>query len=570
MKNIEIAKILNEIAEMLEMQDVQFKPRAYQKAARVVESLSEDIEEVYKRGELEKLPGVGESIAQKIEEMIKTGKLKYYLQLKKKMPMDVDELMRVPGMGPKRIKLLYQKLKVKNLKDLEKAAKQHRIEKIKGLGPKVEEDILKGIKFARKKRGRFLLGYIIPDAEEIKNKIKKLRSVKQIEIAGSYRRRKETVGDVDILVTSSKPKEVMDYFVSMPDVSDVMAKGMTKSMVRLHNGLQVDVRVLKEKEYGSALQYFTGNKEHNIELRKIALSKGYTLSEYGLFKLKGKKWIAGRTEEEIYKKLGVDWMPPEMRENNGEIEAAQKHKLPKLIGYGAAKGDFQTQTNWSDGADSIEELAKMGIKLGWKFITITDHVGQLAITHALNEKRLAKQAKEIDKLNKKLNIHIFKGAEVDILKNGKLALSKKAQEKLDFVLASVHLATKMSAKEMTARICSAFENERIHALAHPTGRLLQEREPYALNMEKLFECAKANNVFLEINSYPERMDLSGEYVKAAKEVGCKFIISTDAHSEEHLRYLDLGVALARRGWLEAKDVLNTKPVKEIEKVLKSK
>ena len=570
MRNIEIAKILYEIAEMLEMQEIDFKPQAYQRAARSIESMSEDIVEVYKRGELEKIPGVGKHIAEKITELIKTGKLRYYQDLKKKMPVKVDELMGISGMGPRRIMLLYKKLKVKNLKDLERAAKLHKVQNIKGLGPKVEEDILKGIEFSKKKTGRFLLGYIMPVAEEIKSNIKKINGVKQVEIAGSYRRRKETVGDIDIIVTSSKPKDVMDYFVKMKDISEVLAHGITKSMIRLKNGLEVDVRVLQDKEYGSALQYFTGNREHNIVLRNLALRKGYTLNEYGLFKLKGKKLVAGKTEKEIYSKLGLQLMPPEMRENTGEIEAAKEKKLPNLIEYEDIKGDLQMHTNFSDGVNTLDDMAKEAARLGLKFIAITDHVGQLAIAHSLNEKMLEKQAKLIDKLNDKLNIRIFKSAEVDILKSGRLALSRKMQEKLDIVLASIHLGFKMSEKDMTARICNALEKDRVHIFAHPTGRLLEKREPYAVNLNKLFETAKRNNVFLEINCHPERMDLSGEKVKAAKEAGCKFSIGTDSHNKENFKYLQLGVSLARRGWLEAKDVLNTFSVDKIEKIAKSK
>ncbi len=570
MKNLEIAKILYEIADMLEIQGVAFKPRAYQRAARAIESLSEDIEKIYKRGELTSIPGVGEHIAEKISEFLETGKLKYYDDLKKKMPIKVEELTGVSGIGPKRIMTLYKKLGVKNLKDLQKAAEKHKIQKIEGFGEKVEEDILKGIEFAKKKTGRFLLGYIMPLAEEIKDNIAKLKSVKKVEIAGSYRRRKETVGDIDILVTSNKPKDVMDYIIKMQDVDAVLAHGITKSMIKLKNGLEVDVRVLDEKEYGSALQYFTGNKEHNIALRNIALKKGYSLSEYGLFKLKGKKWIAGRAEKDIYQKLGLQYIEPEMRENNGEIELALKKKLPGLINYGDVKGDLQMHSEWSDGSNTIEEMASEAKKLGMKFIAITDHVGQLAIAHPLNKKRLEKQSKIIDKLNDKLNIRIFKGAEVDILKDGKLALDRKMQDELDIVLAAVHSGFKMSEGEMTARICKALENDRVHIFAHPTGRLLQQREHYAVNFEKLFETAKQNDVFLEINCYPERMDLNGGLIKSAKESGCKFSIGTDSHNKEHLKYLKLGVSLARRGWLEARDVLNTFNAKMIERVLRRK
>ena len=565
MKNLEIAKILFEIAEMLELQGVQFKPRAYQKAARTVESLSEGIEDVYKRGELTELPGIGEHIAKKIEELIKTGKLKYYTELKKKLPMDVEQLGKVPGMGPKRIKLLYETIGVKNLNDLKKAAQQHKIRAIKGLGEKVEADVLKGIGFAQTKTSRFLLGYVMPLAEEIKTKLEQLKEVKKVEIAGSYRRRKETIGDIDILAVSSKPEKVMEHFVHMKEVGDVLAHGLTKSSVRLHNGLQIDLRVVKERELGSALQYFTGNKEHNVELRKIALKKGLTLNEYGLFTLKGKKWVAGRTEEEIYRKLGVVCVPPEMRENMGELELKN---LPSLIAYGDAKGDFQMHTTWSDGQESIEAMAKRAQALGWKFITITDHVGQVGITKPLNEKRLEEQWKEIDTIQKKADIRIFKGAEVDILKDGKLALSRTYLEKLDVVLASVHLATKMSSSDMTQRIVTALESNRIHILGHPTGRLLNQREGYAFDFGKVFDAVRRTGAYLDIDCHPERMDLSGECVKAAK--GCRFALSTDAHSADGLHYLSLGEAIARRGWLEARDVLNTHSVKEIEKKLRGK
>lgn len=563
MNNLEIAQILSEIAEMLEMQGVQFKPRAYQNAARVIENLSEDVRDIYKRGELEELPGIGKGIGEKIVELLTTGRLKYYTELKKGLPMDVDALMRVPGMGPKRIKLLYDELNVRNLKDLEKAAQMHQIQTIKGLGPKVEEDILHGIAFAEKKTSRFLLGYIMPLAEGLKKSLQDLAFVQKVEIAGSYRRRKETIGDIDILAASARPQDVIAFFVKQKDVQDVLAQGSTKCSVRLHNGLQIDLRVVAEKEFGSALQYFTGNKEHNVELRKIALSKGYTLNEYGLFTLKGKKWVAGRGEEEIYRKLGVGFMVPEMRENRGELTG----KLPQVLAYGSCHGDFQTHSTWSDGSASVEEMARAAAALGWKFITVTDHVGQVGIANPLSEKRLEQQWREIDKVQKKVDIRIFKGAEVDILKDGKLALSRAMQKKLDVVLASVHLATKMSAGEMTARICTALENNRVHILGHPTGRLLNEREGYSFDFGKVFEACRSTGTLLDIDCHPERMDLPDVHVKAAREMGCGFAISTDSHAAAELKHLQLGEAIARRGWLTASDVLNTYSVKEIEKRL---
>ncbi len=570
MRNIEVAKLLYKIADLLEMKGEDFKPVAYRRAARAIESMSEDIEALWRGGKLEEIPGVGEHIALKISEFLKTGKLKYYKDLKKEIPVKVDELMAVSGLGPKRIMVLYKKLGVKNLKDLKIAAEKHKIRELEGLGSKIEDDIMRGIEFVKKKSGRFLLGYTMPVAEEIRDYLKELKSVKKIEIAGSYRRRKETIGDIDILVTSDKPADVVERFVSMKDVAEVLAKGSTKSTIRLKDGLQVDVRVLKENEYGSALQYFTGNKDHNIELRKLALKQRYTLSEYGLFKLKGKKLVAGKTEEEVYRKLGLDYIAPELRENKGEIEAAMNGKLPKLVEEKDILADFQMHSEWSDGVNTVEEMALAASKLGRKMIAMTDHVGQLAIAHPLNNKRLAQQAAIIDKLNKKLDIKILKGAEVDILKNGRLALSREEQDKLDIVLASVHLATKMPSSEMTARIVKAIENDRVHILAHPTGRLLSEREPYPFDFERVCEAAKANDVFLELNAYPDRMDLSGELARKAKEIGCRFSIGTDAHSVEHLKFLKFGVYMARRGWVEKKDILNCWDLKEIERVLGKK
>ena len=567
MKNIEVAKLLFDIAELLEMQGVAFKPRAYQNAARTIESLSDDIEDIAKQGKLMDIPGVGRAISEKIEEYLKTGKLAYLNDLKKEMPMDVEQLSKVQGLGPKRIKLLYDELKIKTLADLKKAAEAHKIQAIKGLGPKVEEDILKGIAFAQTNTSRALLGYVMPQVEELRTLISRHPAVGRVEVAGSYRRRKETIGDIDILVTSKKAAEIMDFFVRMKDVANVLAKGETRSSVQLHNGMQVDLRVVKENEFGSAMQYFTGSKEHNVEIRKIALKKGLTLSEYGLFTLKDKKWVAGKTEEDIYKKLGIDIMPPEMRENMGELKLGAAWKLPKLIEYGSCHGDFQTHSMWSDGTETVEAMATAAQALGWKFITITDHVGQLGIANPLNEKRLEQQALEIAKLNDTLDIRIFHGAEVDILKDGKLALSSAWQKKLDVVLASVHLATKMTTDEMTARVCRALSENRVHILGHPTGRLLNQREGFTMNWEQVFETVKSCGVHLDIDCSPERMDLPFNLVKAGRDFGCSFSISTDAHSSQGLHMIQFGESIARRGWLSAADVLNTRSVKEIEKVL---
>lgn len=567
-KNTEVAKILYQIADLLEIENVQWKPAAYRKAAQSVESAAQDIDVLVKEQRLHELSGVGEHIATKIKELVATGKLQYLEKLKKEVPIDVESLSKIEGLGPKTLKNLWKQLKIKNLEDLKKAAETRKLAQVEGIGEKKQQQILERIQ-RMKTQGpeRMLLGHAAPIAEEIAKILKAIKGVQQVKIAGSYRRGKETVGDIDILVSAVEAKRVMDFFVSMSGVAEILAQGATKSSVRMENGLQVDIRVVQKEQWGSALQYFTGSKEHSVALRTIAVKKGLTLSEYGLFTIKGKKVVASKTEEEIYNKLGLQYIPPEMRENRGEIALAQKKKIPTVIELKDINGDFQTQTTWSDGAHSIEEMAKKGEQLGWKFITITDHVGGIGITNPLDEKRLQKQAEMIDKLNKKMNIHIFKGAEIDITKTGALALAKKACKKLDVVLASIHSSFRMPQKEMTARICTALENYPVHILGHPTGRLINRRNPLDFDADKVFETAKERGMFLEINGQPSRMDLNDVLVHKARESGCSFVISSDAHAIDQLEYVKYGILTARRGWLEKKDVLNTKSVKEIEKSL---
>ena len=411
MKNQELANILYEIADFLEMEEVAFKPYAYQKAAVTLESLEEDIEEIYKKGgikALEEIPGVGKSIAEKIEEYLKTGKIKYYKELKKKTPVEMEELTAVEGLGPKRVKVLYQKLGIRNLKDLEKAAKSHKISLLFGFDEKTEKNILEGIAFLKRSKGRFLLGEILPRVKIIYEKLSNLKEVERVDYAGSVRRMKETIGDADFLVISQKSEKVMDFVVSQPEVIKVWGKGSTKSSVRVGEGFDIDVRVLPKKSYGSALQYFTGSKEHNIATRRIAISKGLKLSEYGLFR--GKRMIAGDTEEGIYKKLGMQWMEPELRENQGEVEASLEGKLPKIIGYKDIKGDLHCHSNWDGGANSIQELVKTAQEMNYEYLGISDHTKFLRIEHGLDEKKLAQQRKEIEKLNTKLKTENITGS----------------------------------------------------------------------------------------------------------------------------------------------------------------
>ena len=569
MNNFKIAKIFYLIAEYLEMEEDPFRPKAYQKVAFILESMEKDVGEIYRKQGLKglkEIPGVGTGIASRIEEYLKTGKIKFYERLKKKTPVDVEELTAVEGMGPKRIKILYQKLGVKNIKDLEKAAKTHKIASLFGFGEKSEQNILEGIEFLKKSKGRFLLGEILPVAKEIYEKLKKLKEVKQINIVGSLRRMRETIGDVDFLVASKNPEKVMDFFVSLPGIIKVLGKGFTKSSVRMEEGFDVDIRVVDKKSYGAALQYFTGSKEHNIVTRKIAISKGLKLNEYGLFK--GSKMIAGEKEEQIYEKLGMQWIPPEIREDQGEIKAALEGSLPKLIELKDIRGDLHCHSNWSDGKHSILEMVQKAIDLGYEYLGISDHTKFLKIVKSLNEKQLSRQRKEIEKLNikyetKGIKFKILQSAETNILNDGSVDINDEALEKLDFVIAGVHSNFKMPKEKMTERIIRAIKNPNIDIISHPTGRLLKKREEYQVDFDRILRAAKQFGIALEINSYSYRLDLNDIHIRRCKEEGVKMVINTDSHHKEQMRCLELGVAQARRGWAEKKDIINAQPLNKL-------
>ncbi|OIO45199.1 MAG: DNA polymerase III [Parcubacteria group bacterium CG1_02_36_42] len=590
MKNQEIAKIFYEIADYLEMEGVAFKPYAYQKAAITLETLEEDVEEIYKKGgikALEEIPGVGESIALKIEEYLKTGRIKGYEKLKKKTPINLEEIIAVEGMGPKKAKVLYQKLGIRNLKDLEKTARAHKIASLFGFGEKTEKNILEGIAFLKRSKGRFLLGEILPKVKEVYEKFKSLKEVEKIDPAGSVRRMKETIGDVDFLVISKNPEKVMDFFVSLPGVIKIWGKGTTKASIRMKEGFDMDIRVVPDRSYGSALQYFTGSKEHNIATRKIAIDRGFKLSEYGLFR--GSKMIAGADEKEIYQKLGMEWIPPEMRENQGEIEAASERKLPKIIGYKDIKGDLHCHSKWDGGANSIEEIAEAAMKMDYQYIGIADHTKFLRIEHGLDEKKLELQKKEIEKLNSKFRIRpqpisnglgrpaliqgrwrnskfrILQGCEANILSDGLIDIKDEALKKLDFVIAGIHSNFKMEKSKMTERIIRAMKNPNVDIISHPTGRILKRRDEYQIDFDKILRVAKETGTILEINSFPERLDLNAENIRRAKEAGVKMVINTDSHHKDQLRFIEFGIAQARRGWAEKGDIINTQP---LEKLLK--
>jgi DNA polymerase (family 10) len=564
MKNKEIANIFYQIADIYEMKDVDFKPRAYRKAAQNIESLGKDIEEVYKNDELKDIPGIGESTAKDIKEFLETGKVKRLEKLKKDFPVDLERLSAVETIGPKKIQTLYNELGIEDLDDLEKAAKEGKIRSIKGFGEKTEKNILENIAFARKKGQRFLLGYVLPEAREIITEMEDV--VEQIELAGSLRRMKETIGDVDILAVAVDAKKAMETFTNLQRVEKVIAHGKTKSSIRVYGGIQVDLRIVEKKSFGSALQYFTGSKDHNVELRKIAQKKGLKLNEYGLFKKKTRK--AGKTEKEVYSALGLSWIPPELRENRGEIDAAKHKKIPKLVEYDDVRGDLQMHTKWSDGNNTIEEMVKASQQLGHEYIAFTDHVGSLKVAGGMDKKEWEKQGKEIEKIRKKYDdIHIFHGMETNVKKDGTLDVKESFVKEADIVLASIHSSFRMSKKEMTQRVINAMENPYVNILSHPTGRKIQKKEPISLDLEQVFSSAKENAVAIEINAYPERLDLNDVNVKQAVENNVKLSIGTDSHRKDHLRYYELGVAVARRGWARKNDIINTYTVKKLEKFL---
>ena len=575
MKNQELAKIFNDMARFLEMEGVAFKPYAYERAAISLEALSEDVRDIYRRGgtkALMEIPGIGKAIADHIEEYLKTGKIKHYEAYKKKLPIDLDELVKVEGMGAKRAKVLYQKLGIKNLKDLEKAAKAHKIAPLFGFGEKTEKNILEGINFLKREKGRFLLGEIIPIVKEITTNLSSLKEVKKISPAGSVRRMKETIGDVDLLVVSKNPSKVMDFFCSLPGIEKIWAKGPTKSSIRMKNGFDVDLRIVPEKSYGSALQYFTGSKEHNIVSRIIAIKKGLKLNEYGMFK--GLKMVASQTEEDIYKALGLVYIEPELRENKGEIEAALRQAqgktpgLPKIIGYKDIKGDLHCHSDWDGGIDSIEDMAKMAMKMGYEYIGISDHTKFLRIEHGLNEKQLLQQRKEIEKLNSKFRIlnskfRILQGCEANIMADGSIDIKDEFLNQLDYVIAGVHSQMKMSASEMTERIVRAMKNPNVDIISHPTGRIIQRRDEYLIDFNKILKVANETGTILEINSFPERLDLNDKNIRRAKEAGVKMVIDTDSHQKEQMHFVEYGIAQARRGWAEKKDIINTQSVEKL-------
>jgi DNA polymerase (family 10) len=563
MKNKELANLFERMADILEFKgENPFKISAYRKASRIIGDLTQDIEEITEQGELKNIPGIGEGMAQKIEEYLKTGKISKFEEVKKGVSDELIAIMDIPGMGPKTLSMFHKEKGINNFSQLEKALNDGSILGLFGMGEKKIENIKRGIQLLKQSKGRMNLGVAFPVARLIVETLRQKTGSKKIEWAGSLRRMKENIGDIDILATGPDREKILQAFTHLPDVKEVLASGETKASVIVEGGTQIDIRVVEQDSYGAALQYFTGSKGHNIHLRGIAKAEGIKINEYGVFK--GNKKIAGKEEKDVYGALGMVWIEPELREDRGEIEAAQKGRLPKLVQESEIKGDLHVHSKWSDGTSSIEEIAQAAQKRGYQYVAICDHSKSLRIAHGLDESRLMKQMEEIDRINEKTrNFQILKGTEVDILTDGKLDLPEKILKKLDFVVAAIHSGFKQDKGKMTKRIVRALESPYIHILAHPSGRLLGARDPYEVEIDELMEAAQKYGKALEINAYFERLDLDDIHCRKAKEMGVRVGIGTDSHRLDQMWMMSLGVAVARRGWLETKDVLNILSLKEI-------
>ncbi len=569
MKNQEIANIFNEIADLLEIKgDNPFRIRAYRRAALNIESFPKRIEDLSKKDLLE-IPGIGEDLAGKIQGYISTGQVQALLDLKSNIPEGLLNIMAVPGIGPKTAKLLYDNLNIKDISDLERLASEHKLSALPGIKEKTEENILKGIEAFKRGRERQPIGKILPVANEIIEFLKGNASVSRINLAGSLRRFKDTVKDIDILAASEDSAYTMQVFTNMPNVKDVLSKGATKSSIIIREGIQVDLRIVEHESYGSALAYFTGSKNHNIRLREMALKKGLKINEYGIFCESDNKRLGGGEEGDVYRILGLPYIEPELREDRGEIEAALEGRLPKLISLKDIQGDLHIHSKWSDGSHTLEDLADAAKKRGYTYIAITDHSKGLGVARGLTEERLLEQINEVKALNKKLqNFMVLQGIEVDIRSDGSLDFSDDILKMLDIVVASIHSGFRQSSGQITSRLISAIENPYVSIIAHPTGRLLGEREAYDVDIEKVMRAAQKTGTAFEINSYPSRLDLNDIYVKSAKELSVPLVISTDAHIINQMDYINYGISIARRGWLEKVNVLNTLKVNDLLKRLR--
>lgn len=579
MSNAEIARVLNEIAAILEIKgENPFKIRAYQRAAEAIGGLSQNAGQIRSQEDgLRSVPGVGESIAQKIEELLDTGKCGYHDELLTEIPATVLEMLRIPGLGPKKAKLLIEREGITTVDQLEQAARAGRLRQLPGMGEKTEQDILHGIGRVREYGKRTDLGLAWQIAENIMEQLRERAPIDQMQAAGSLRRMKETIGDIDILVTSDDPEAVMEAFVNLPMAASVVAQGPTKSTIITAAGIQADIRVVAPESFGAALQYFTGSKQHNVKLRDLAVRKKIKLNEYGVFRVLDahqsgadrEERIGGRLEEEMYEALGLPMMPPEIREDQGEIEAARAGRLPTLVEMQDIRGDLHVHSHWSDGHNTIVEMARAAKEAGYSYVAITDHSPLQTVAQGLKVDRLLARRKEIEAARGLVHgIAILEGSEVDIKRDGSLDYPDEVLAGLDYVVASVHSGWKMKQEEMTARILKAMENPWVDCLGHPTGRLIGQREPYNVDLEAVFAAAARLSVALEISSEPSRLDLKDSHARRAKELGVRIVIATDAHWATQLTLIRFGVGTARRGWIEATDVLNTLPPSELKKALR--
>ncbi len=575
MINKRLSEMFAEIADMLSVDTkptARFEVRAYQNVSMVIGSLQEDISDIYAekgiKGLME-INGVGKGIASSIEEFIKTGRMKKYDGLKKKYPIDFENLTRIEGIGAKKAIKLYQKLGIKDMQGLKSAIKSHKIAELEGFGEKSEQLLQKGIQMLENSKGRLSIGYALPAAEQIVSELQKSGLAENIMICGSIRRMKETAGDIDLLAISKYGEKVMDFFCSIKGVTGPVVKGPTKSTVWLDIGTTCDLRVIEPQSFGAAVQYFTGSKEHNVEVRKIAIAKKYKLNEYGLYD-KNNNVISALDERDIYSRLGMDWIEPEMRENRGEIALAKAHKLPKLVTLADIKGDLHSHTKETDGTNSLEEMADAAISAGFSYLAVTNHTKSLKVAHGMDDKGFEAFFKKIDGINEKLDgkIRILKGAEVDILKNGDLDLSGKTLGQMDCVIAAVHSNFNMPEGEMTKRVSKAIDSGYVNILAHPTGRIINEREGYGINLAKIAESAEANGTALEINASPSRLDLNDSSIFSIKDYKVNFAIDSDAHNVSHFGFLRYGVGMARRGWLEKGRIINCMDLKSLSKALR--
>ena len=561
-RNLEIARIFAQIADMLEIQqESTFRVNAYRKGTRALESLGEDVVAIAARGELRKIGGIGASLAEKIEEYLTTGTIAYYDELRQAVPPGLSELMTIPEVGPKTALLLYQHLRIADVNALEQAARAGKIRALPRMGARIEQNILQGIERRRQQTARQPIGVVLPQAQAVVEALAGVPGAEALSVAGSLRRWRDTIADIDIVVATTAADAVMETFVQLPQVARVLSRGATLSNVLLGvTGVQCDVRAVEPQAYGAALQYFTGSKDHNVQVREMAVRRGLRINEYGVFRVEDEQRLGGRREEEVYAALELPWIPPEIREGRGEVELARRGALPTLVALVDIRGDLHMHTTWSDGDDTVEMMARGAQARGYEYIAITDHSRSLKFAGGVSVEDLRDHAETVRAVGDRIGLHILMGSEVDILADGSLDYPDEVLQTLDFVIGSVHSRLRMTPEEMTRRVIRAMENLHLDVLGHPTGRMIGQREPFELDLEAVVEAARRTGTVLEINAYPDRLDLKDSHVRLARDRGALFEIGTDSHRQDHLRTMEYGIGTARRGWVEPAGVINTWPL----------